>query len=123
MNKINFGLIFQIIQIIAIGYLVFKILQPSSESKKLDKIEQHQLDLKKLVNSVTASNAKMLVKYDSIDRIRAKKIDSLNDNILYGIIQMRAANRKIDDWKTIFTQNNTTHNIGALFACRKRLEI
>ncbi len=105
MNKINFGLIFQIIQIIAIGYLVFKILQPSSESKKLDKIEQHQLDLKKLVNSVTASNAKMLVKYDSIDRIRAKKIDSLNDNILYGIIQMRAANRKIDDWKTIFTQN------------------
>jgi len=105
MKKIPFGTIFQVIQLIAIGYLVFKILQPSSATKKLEQIEANQLKLKVAVEQIISSNALMYHRWDSVNAVRAKKIDSLSNNIDFNIKQVRTANKKMDNLKNIFLEN------------------
>jgi len=105
MKKIPFGTIFQVIQIIALGYLLFKILQPSSATEVLNRIEQNQIELKKQQEEIISANAAGFAKYDSANKVRVQKIDSAFTRIGTDLSQVRKMNKSINDLAKAFRDN------------------
>lgn len=73
------------IQIFAIAFLIWKILQPSSASEKLDKIEQHQLQIEASQKALNAAQTDLKESYDSLSKIQTHFIDSLTESIDKGL--------------------------------------
>lgn len=105
MKNIPFSTIFQVIQVIAIGYLVFKILQPSSATEALNRIEQNQIEIKKQQADIIAVNATGFAKYDSVNKVRVQKIDSAFARINTELGQVRKINKNINDLTKAFRDN------------------
>lgn len=105
MKKINFGLIFQIIQIIAIGYLAFKAFQPTGISNRLDKIEQSQKEIKANQATIMENSNRNFAAYDSTNKVHIKQIESLTISIDNSIKQVRKTNTIVNGWASIFKEN------------------
>lgn len=105
MNKISFGTILQIIQIIALGYLLFKVLQPTSSTDVLNSIEMNRVEIKKQQELIMETNKAAMLKYDSMNQRSMKRIDSTFNKIKVDLDQVKKINQNIKDLTKIFDEN------------------
>lgn len=105
-KNISFDSIYKVIVIIAIGWLTFSALSFFNvSSKRLDKIEQSQKDVMIKAEEVIKSNEKMLLKADSLDKIKANAIKGILTEVNSVRNETRKLNESINSYKKTFDKN------------------
>jgi uncharacterized protein (UPF0335 family) len=105
-SKLTFDNIYKVIVIIAIGWLAFSALSFfNTSSKKLDRIEQSQIEVMQKAKDVLLHNQKFLQKTDSLDKIKNEQIKNLLQDISSVRNETKRLNESINSYKKTFDKN------------------